>query len=65
MIEKVCTPLGVQPVVRPMRTLKRKLMRVKIRTPEQQQTGLVYKIPCKDCSQVYVGETRGHESQAR
>ena len=49
-IEKVCTPLGVKPVFRPKRTLKR--------TPEQKQTGVVYEITCKECQEVYVGESK-------
>ena len=57
-IEKVCAPLGVKPVFRPKRTLKRELMQVKNRTPEQKQTGVVYEIPCKECPEVYVGETK-------
>ena len=57
-IAKVCAPLGVKPVFRPRRTLKRELMQVKSRTPEQKQTGVVYKIPCKECPEVYVGETK-------
>ena len=57
-IAKVCAPLGVKPVFRPKKTLKRELMQVKNRTPEQKQTGVVYEIPCKDCPEVYVGETK-------
>ena len=56
-IAKVCVPLGVKPVFRPKKTLKRELMQVKNRTPEQKQTGVVYEIPFKDCPEVYVGET--------
>ena len=57
-IAKICVLLGVKPVIRPKRTLKRELMQVKNRTPEQKQTGVVYEIPCKDCPEVYVGETK-------
>ena len=57
-IAKVCAPLGVKPVFRPKRTLKRELIQVKNTTPEQIQTGVVYEIPCKDCPEVYVGETK-------
>ena len=57
-IAKVCAPLGVKPVFRSKRTLKRELMQVKNRTPEQKQTGVVYEIPCKDCPELYVGETK-------
>ena len=57
-IAKVCASLGVKPVFRPKRTLKRELMQVKNRTPEQKQTGMVYDIPCKECPKLYVGETK-------
>ena len=57
-IEKVWTPLGAKPVFRPRNTLKRELMQVKNRTPELKQTGVVYKIPCKECPEVYMGETK-------
>ena len=39
-IAKVCAPLGVKPVFRPKRDLKRELIQVKNRTPEQKQTGV-------------------------
>ena len=48
----------MKPVFRPKKTLKRELMQVKNRTPGQKQTGVVYEIPCKDCPEVYVGETK-------
>ena len=40
-----------------MKTLKRDLLQVKNRTPEQKQTGVVYEVLCWDCPEVYVGET--------
>ena len=57
-IAKVCVPLGVKPVFRPKKTLKRELMQVKNKIPEQKQTGVVYEIPCKGCPEVYMGETK-------
>ena len=33
-------------------------MRVKNRMLEDKKTGVVYKIPCRDCEHVYVGETK-------
>ena len=57
-IVKVCVLLGVKPVFRPKRTLKRELIQVKNRTPEQKQTRVVYKVPCRDCPEMYVEETQ-------
>ena len=39
-------------------------MQVKNRTPEQKQTGVVYEIPCKDYSEVYVGGTKRTQSSS-
>ena len=41
-----------------MKTMKRDLMQVKNNTPEQKQTGVVYEVPCKDCLELHVGETK-------
>jgi len=38
-------------------TIRRSLVRVKNRIPEEKKTGVVYEVPCKDCNGVYVGET--------
>ena len=57
-IEKICTPLGVRPVFKPARTLRQILTKVKTRIPQEKQTGVVYEIPCSDCREVYVGETK-------
>ena len=51
-------PLGVKPVFKQKRTLKRELMQVKNSTPEQKQTRMMYEIPCKECPEVYMGATK-------
>ena len=57
-IEDVCAPLGVKPVFRPNKTPKREQMQVKNGTPELKQTRVEYENPSKDCSEVYMGETK-------
>ena len=34
------------------------LMRLKIRIPEERKRGVVYEVPCRECSKAYVGETK-------
>ena len=41
-----------------MQTLEIDLMQVKNRTSEQKAAGVVYEAPCKNCSVVYVDETK-------
>ena len=57
-LERVCTSLGVRAVFKPVRTLKQTLMKLKARVPEERKRGVVYEIPCKECSKTYVGETK-------
>ena len=37
--------------------MRRALVKLKDRVPVQQKAGVIYRIPCKDCSKVYVGQT--------
>ena len=57
-IEKTCAPLGVKVVFKPQSTLKQPLVRVKQKMPEEKKMEVVYQVPCKDCSKVYIGETK-------
>ena len=57
-LERVCTSLGVRAAFKPIRTLKQTLMRLKTRMPEERKRGVVYEVPCKECSKTYVGETK-------
>ena len=55
-LERVCTPLGVKAVFKPARTLRQTLMRVK--SLEERKRGVVYEVPCKECHQTYIRETK-------
>ena len=39
-------------------TLKRTLMRVKSRLPDDKSRGVVYQIPCNNCDHVYTGDSK-------
>ena len=52
--------MGVKPVFRPMNTIKRDLMQVKNRTPEQKQTGVVYEVPLRIAQRGMWVKQRGH-----
>jgi len=40
-----------------MKTMRQTLMKVKTRIPEEKKRAVVYKVPCKDCTKTYIGET--------
>ena len=42
---------------KPERTIRDILVKPKDRTPQDQQCGAIYKIPCADCDAFYIGET--------
>ena len=56
-IRRVLTPLGVKVVFRPLRTLRQMLVRPKDPVPIEERKGVVYSIPCVECSSVYIGQT--------
>ena len=56
-IEKLCRPLGLKTVMKTAGTLRSRLVKVKQARPSSKKKGVIYEIPCKDCSCVYIGET--------
>ena len=62
--ERLLKPLGVRAAHKPTETLRLKLCRMKDPVEPHDLAGVVYKIPCTNCSQCYVGET-GKELKTR
>ena len=60
MLEKV----SVKVRMKLHRTLRQMLVKHKDPTPNHQQTGIVYRVPCRDCPQAYVGQS-GHTLECR
>ena len=56
-IRRVLEPLNIQTFFRLTRTLRQILCHPKDPVPAHQQAGVVYKIPCSDCSKSYIGQT--------
>ena len=56
-LQRVFSSLEIRVVHRPISSLRRQLVRVKDPVPPLQQTDVVYCIPCRSCSKVYVGQT--------
>ena len=62
-VGKICQKFGLYPVFQQHNTLRSLLTRVK--DPQKNKDkGIVYRIPCRDCSEVYIGET-GRPSKTR
>ena len=56
-ISRACRPLGIQMVFSSRNTLTKLLTKVKERPGMMDMNGVVYSIPCAECSATYVGET--------
>jgi hypothetical protein len=63
-IETVFHQLNIKMVFKSNGTLRQTLMRVKNKRPEELRRGVVYEVPCQDCSKTYIGET-GRSLQER
>ena len=56
-ISRACKPLGVQTVFTSTYNFRKSLKKVKRRLGMMGVKGVVYSIPCAECSATYVGET--------
>ena len=57
-LRRVFSSYGISICFKPHKTLHKILVAPKDRTKVEDQTGVVYRIPCRGCSKVYVGETK-------
>ena len=55
-IQRIIAPLKIHTCFRPHHTLRQALTRLKDPTPLEQRTGVVYRIPCGMCQNVYIGQ---------
>lgn len=59
LIHRTLTPMGICTCFCPYQTLRQRLTHLKDRIEPDRQTGVVYSIPCRSCTKVYIGRT-GH-----
>ena len=57
-VRRLLRPLDIKVALRPLRTLCHQLVHPKDHVPRNQQTGVVYQIPCSDCPKAYNGQPR-------
>ena len=48
---------GISSAMKPINTIREKLVHPKDKLPKEKSAGVVYQIPCKNCEQTYIGET--------
>ena len=60
LLESICwilIPLGICTCFRPYQTLRRTLVHLKDRIEPERRAGVVYRIPCRACAKMYIGQT--------
>ena len=57
-LKKICTSLNIHTIFKPGCTLKQTLIKVKNHVSEEKKKAVVYQVPCKDCQQLYTGESK-------
>ena len=56
-IRRILTRYNIRTCFKPNTTLRNLLVHPKDRIPSTSKRGVVYQIPCRDCSEVYIGQT--------
>ena len=57
IIKRVMQNVGIAVAFKPIKTIKNFLPNIKDPLKEEEKTGIIYKIPCKDCKFCYIGQT--------
>ena len=57
-VKRVFSNYGISTCFKPHQTLRQLLVAPKDKTKVQEQSGVVYRIPCEGCNKDYVGETK-------
>ncbi len=56
-LKRLLKPYGIRVATKPLLTLEQMLPSPKDRPPSEEQTNVIYRINCADCSWSYIGET--------
>lgn len=56
-IKRLLEQVGIRVRMKPQKTLRQMLVKPKDQIPNHQQTGVIYRVPCRDCQQAYVGQS--------
>ena len=56
-IRRILSSLAIKVTFCPLRTLRQELVHPKDPIPERQRKGIVYSVPCNECSRAYIGLT--------
>ena len=54
---RVLSSLAIKVTFHPLQTLRQELVHPKDPIPEWQRKGVVYSVPCNECSRAYIGQT--------
>ena len=57
-VKRVFSNYGISTCFKPHQTLRQLLVAPRDKAKVQEQSGVVYRIPCEGCNKVYVGETK-------
>ena len=56
-VSRVLRKYQIETAMRPVNTLKERLVHPKDKVDKMETGGVVYQIPCKNCDSTYIGET--------